>query len=459
MGTAGAGSSKTLPQFFNIMPTTLQSPPMAKLLPSKSVLIDQIPTALQELWQTSANALRANSFGLVIYEPAPIQQLLTALGFYDGPIDGINGPLTRDALAKSQQAYDLQITGKANEVTFAKLEEAYMAASKQNITPTAAEQNYRAADAIAEAGPSRIVTLCATNSTATELHAEVSAYSPIQKRQQSQMLGCEYVLFSGNAALLAENSHVVLDLLIPDLPLYVWWKGTPKVEQKLFTGLADQATHVIVDSATFVDSVVDFLLIPPLFAKGWSIIDINWQRIAPWQELTAATFDPPERRAAIGEIDEVEINFERGSSAQAWMYIAWLAGRLGWEPKSYQMVGGDYQLRQLEFMSIDGRLVKVELASMPIAEVGDVVGDLMGIKLASSNPKANCNTIICSETDGCMRMESGGKAQSGLVEQVNSLADQNAEQLVAANFHRANRDWLYEETMIMLSKILALNAG
>jgi glucose-6-phosphate dehydrogenase assembly protein OpcA len=440
------------------MPTTLQSPPMAKLLPSKSVAISEIPTALQELWQNNSTALRANTFSLVVYEPAPIQQLLTALGFYDGPIDGINGPLTRDALAKSQQAYDLKITGKANEVTFAKLEEAYLAASKQKIAPTAAEQNYRAADAIAEAGPSRIVTLCATNSLATELESQVSAYSPIKKRQQSEMLGCEYVMFSGNAALIEAHSAVILDVLLPDLPLYVWWKGTPKVEHELFKGLANQATHVLVDSATFVDSIVDFLLIPPLLAQGRSIIDINWQRIAPWQELTAATFDPPERRNAINEIDEVEINFERGSSAQAWMYLAWLAGRLGWEPQSYKMVGGDYQLRQLQFLSGDGRTVNVELASMPIAEVGEVVGDLMGIKLASSNPKANCTTILCSETDGCMRMESGGKAQSGLVEQVNSLADQNAEQLVAANFHRSNRDWLYGETMTVLSKILSLNA-
>jgi glucose-6-phosphate dehydrogenase assembly protein OpcA len=441
------------------MPTTLQSPPMAKLLSSKNVAIKDIPAALQELWQANADAQRAKTFSVVIYEPAPIQQLLMALGFYDGPVDGINGPLTQDALAKSQQAYDLTITGKANEVTFAKLEEAFLAASKQKITPTAATQNYRAADAIAEAGPSRIVTLCATNSQANELESQVSAYSPITKRQQSTILGCEYVMFSGNAALLEANSLVVEETLLPELPLYVWWKGTPKVDNALFRSLIDRAAHVLLDSATFVDSMVDFMLIPPLLAEGRSIIDINWQRIAPWQELTAATFDPPERRNAINDIDLVEVNFERGSSAQAWMYIAWLAGRLGWEPQSYQMIGGDYQVRQLQFLASDGRTIKAELASMPIPEVGEVVGDLMGIKLDSTNPKSNCNTILCSETAGCMRMESGGKAQSGLVEQVNSLADQNAEQLVAANFHRSNRDWLYAETMTVLSKILSLNAG
>jgi glucose-6-phosphate dehydrogenase assembly protein OpcA len=63
------------------------------------------------------------------------------------------------------------------------------------------------------------------------------------------------------------------------------------------------------------------------------------------------------------------------------------------------------------------------------------------------------------ETKGCMRMETSGKAQTGLIEQVNSLADQNAEQLVTASFNRSSRDWLYEETMLLLGKILALTAN
>jgi glucose-6-phosphate dehydrogenase assembly protein OpcA len=251
----------------------------------------------------------------------------------------------------------------------------------------------------------------------------------------------------------------VWDVLVSDLPLYVWWKGSPKPELELFQGLADRATHLLLDSATFVDSIEDLLQVKSLLAKGWSVIDINWQRISPWQELTAATFDPPERRNSIAEIDRVEVNFERGSSAQAWMYIAWLAGRLDWEPTAFKSIGGDYQLREIHFQAANGREVLVEMASMPIVEVGDVVGDLMGIKLASTNPAANCTTILCSETEGCMRIESHGKAQTGLVEQVNSLADQNAEQLVASNFRRASQDWLYEDTMKILSKMLNLVAG
>jgi glucose-6-phosphate dehydrogenase assembly protein OpcA len=441
------------------MNTTLQMPPMARLLPSKPVDVQAIGAALEQLWQDNANnAIRANTFSLIVYEPAPIQQLLTALGFYDGPIDGINGPLTQEALAKSQEAYDLQITGKANEVTFAKLQEAFLAASKQNITPTAAEQNYRAADAIAQAGPCRIVTLCAI--AGAELKAEISAYCPIQRQQQNKMLCCEYVTLSGDPHSLEANREIIQGLLVPNLPQYLWWKGSPKVEMELFQTIGSQVPHVILDSATFTESTEDLQLVAKLLKEQhFPIGDINWQRISPWQELTAATFDPPDRRTAVMEIDAVEVNFERGSSAQAWLYLAWLAGRLGWEPIGHRYTGGDYRLREIQFRNAAGQPVMAELASMPVANVGEVVGDLMGIKLSSSNPTANCNTILCSETEGCMRMETGGKAQTGLVEQVNSLADQNAEQLVTNYFNRSNRDWLYEDTMILLGKMLALTAN
>lgn len=429
---------------------------MARLLPSQTVDIEAIESTLTELWQTqAAQATRAHTFSLLIYEPAPVQHLLTVLGFYDGPIDGINGPLTREALAKAQEAYDLQITGKANENTFVKLQEAFLAASKQHITPIAAEQNYRSADAIAQAGPCRIVTLCAIPSA--ELQAQVSSYCPIRRQQQERMLCCEYVTISGDPLQLETLQNTISNLLVPHLPQHLWWKGTPRAEMQLFQSLVGQVPHVIVDSATFNDSNSDLQLVAKLLHQQVAIVDINWQRIAPWQELTAATFDPPDRRNSVVEIDIVEVNFERGSSAQAWLYLAWLATRLEWQPIAQRFGGGDYRLREITFQAGHGRPVQVELASMPVVDAGEVVGDLMGVKLASTNPQANCNTILCSETEGCMRMETGGKAQTGLVEQVTSIADQNAENLVTTYFNRASRDWLYEETMAMLGKILALS--
>ena len=48
-----------------------------------------------------------------------LQRALGELGFYDGPIDGIDGPRTRMAVAAYQRAHGLESTGRADERLFA----------------------------------------------------------------------------------------------------------------------------------------------------------------------------------------------------------------------------------------------------------------------------------------------------------------------------------------------------
>ena len=68
-------------------------------------------------------ATRATTFSLVVYEPEETQQILTTLGFYSGPIDGIPGPRTAAALREAQKSYGLRVTGEASAETLAKLRE------------------------------------------------------------------------------------------------------------------------------------------------------------------------------------------------------------------------------------------------------------------------------------------------------------------------------------------------
>ncbi len=52
-------------------------------------------------------------WGLQAFDPLPlqVQGALQAYGYYDGPIDGIIGPLTREALERFQRTYGLSVTG------------------------------------------------------------------------------------------------------------------------------------------------------------------------------------------------------------------------------------------------------------------------------------------------------------------------------------------------------------
>jgi peptidoglycan hydrolase-like protein with peptidoglycan-binding domain len=46
-----------------------------------------------------------------------VQTELTQEGYYNGPVDGIFGPLTRDAVAKYQIAKHLEVTGSLSAQT------------------------------------------------------------------------------------------------------------------------------------------------------------------------------------------------------------------------------------------------------------------------------------------------------------------------------------------------------
>jgi glucose-6-phosphate dehydrogenase assembly protein OpcA len=130
---------------------------------------------------------------------------------------------------------------------------------------------------------------------------------------------------------------------------------------------------------------------------------------------------------------------------------------LKWQPISFTETKGDYDLRHIQFKGPNQKPIAAELASIPVTDSGEILGDLVGIRLGSTNPDANCSTILCSETGGCMRMEAGGGAQLGRTEQVTSTTDQNAEFLLSQQLQRWGRDVLFEETLELAVQIVKLH--
>lgn len=452
-----------------------QSPPIVSLQPPKDVSITEIESELRQIWQSYGStgdygdfpsAIRASTFSLVIYEPEETQQLLAALGYYSGPMDGIVGPRMVAALKAAQKVYGLHRTGKADETTKAKLREEYTERLKNGTTTTADGSQalqYSAdfeaagvADAIAAANPCRIIALFPVAGEDKGVTAQVSASCPIQKHSKSTLVCCEYITLTGTADALERIGGLIAELMIGELPKFLWWKGTPDPEYGLFKRLAGLSNSVIIDSSAFNETEAEVSQIHTLMTQGTQMADLNWRRLAPWQELTAEAFDPPERRAALSEVDRVTIDYEKGNQAQALMFLGWLASRLQWRPISYQKEGGDYDIRRVQFTTSDQRTVEAELAGIPIADVGEVAGDLISIRVGSTNQEADCCTVLCSETTGCMRMEAGGGAQSCRIQQVTPLFDQKTEQLLSQQLQRWGREVLYEESMAVTAQILKL---
>ncbi|EKQ68312.1 opcA protein [Leptolyngbyaceae cyanobacterium JSC-12] len=436
--------------------------PLVALQRPKDISLDEIEAELSAIWHSqngvNSAATRASTFSMVVYEPEEFQQLLGVLGFYKGPIEGMLGPQTKEAIALAQRAYGFKETGRFDPQTLARLREEVAKLPPDQVKLTNIDlRGTGVSEAIAAQNPCRIITLCPTWGVDEGVTAQVSAYCPVHKTG-SNLICSEYITLRGTKAALSRVGETVKSLMIPDLPKFVWWKATPNLEQELFKQMVESCNCIVMDSSYFIEPESEFLKIQSLIESGTYVADLNWHRLAPWQEITAATFDPPERRISLVEIDEVAIDYEKGNASQALMFLSWFASRLGWQPIAFTQDEDDfYEIKRITFSSPNGKEIKAELAAIPITDPGEIVGDLVGLRLGSSNPNANCATILCSETAGCMRMESGGGAQSTIrTEQVTATSDQKAELLLTQQLQRWGRDVLYEESLAIAVQALRL---
>jgi glucose-6-phosphate dehydrogenase assembly protein OpcA len=445
-----------------------QTAPIVALQPPKEVPLADIQAELNQIWSNylastdgdAPAATRAATFSLLVYEPAETQKLLSQLGYYSGPIDGIFGPRMETALHAAQRDFSLPLSAYATPELLDKLKQAIATQSAQGgLQPTLYSQDSAGsglADAIASQSPCRVISLFPHTDDDSTVTAQVSAYCPVQKQQRSNLICCEYVSISGTNQEVAKLSTLIQSLLIPDLPRFMWWKSLPAPEEELFNKLAPHCNAVVFDSSSFSEVLVGLKVIAGLVRNGIQVFDLNWKRLAAWQELTAEAFDPPERRSALLEVDRVTLDYEKGNPAQAFLFMGWLASRLMWKPIKVLREQDQYDIHRIYFVDPNQREIIAELAALPVGEPGEIAGDLIDLKLASTNLEADCCTVLCSQTTGCMRMEAGGGAQSCRVQQVTPLQDQKPEILLSQQLQRWGADKLFEESLALTEQILGL---
>jgi glucose-6-phosphate dehydrogenase assembly protein OpcA len=136
-------------------------------------------------------------------------------------------------------------------------------------------------------------------------------------------------------------ASVVIPLLVPDLPVFLWWTGTPPHDTRRFDDLLALADRLIVDSADFARPDQTLPLIAELAStqgyRSFGITDLNWTRLTPWRELVAAFFDVAAWRPYLDEIVGVRVGFGVDMDgrdihpSQALLLVGWLASRLGWQ--------------------------------------------------------------------------------------------------------------------------------
>jgi glucose-6-phosphate dehydrogenase assembly protein OpcA len=195
-------------------------------------------------------------------------------------------------------------------------------------------------DQVNQQHPGRTLILVAYRDTATpRLEGYVSMRCRLMGGAGKQICG-EEVCIEAGGPLVETAATAVAPLLVPDVPVFLWWKDIPHYEDKLFDRLSQMADRIVIDSAAFDQPYDDLLRLNRMIAdrsRRMRVSDLNWGRLTAWRTLLASFWDVPDYRTRLDEIDLVEISYRSPSDApdqiapRALLMAGWLASRLGWE--------------------------------------------------------------------------------------------------------------------------------
>ncbi len=134
------------------------------------------------------------------------------------------------------------------------------------------------------------------------------------------------VATTGHAAIIS----LTQELSVPDIPTVLWWTGGRLLQSRTFSGLAQNATTVLVDSSGKVCGDEAIRELGEFVTRFPSVVlhDLAFMRLAPWQNTIAQFFDDPALREDLFSLSSLEI--ESGSDAEALYLAGWLGSRLSW---------------------------------------------------------------------------------------------------------------------------------
>jgi glucose-6-phosphate dehydrogenase assembly protein OpcA len=193
-------------------------------------------------------------------------------------------------------------------------------------------------EVVTERHPSRAIVLVADRAAAeSRLEAYVSMRCRLSARGAKQICG-EQVTIEASGPVVETASTAVVPLLVPDVPVFLWWKDIPHYEDKLFSRLSAVADRVVIDSASFDNPHDDLLRLAQLLkGGGLRLSDLNWGRLTSWRSLVASFWDVADYRESLAEIERVTIEYDPPDRAhdeiapKALLAVGWIASCLGWE--------------------------------------------------------------------------------------------------------------------------------
>jgi glucose-6-phosphate dehydrogenase assembly protein OpcA len=229
---------------------------------------------------------------------------------------------------------------------------------------------------------------------------------------QRRHLCCEQVTLHARGRYAVELPSAALPLLVPDLPIFLWWRDAPRLNDKVFSKLGHAADRVIIDSAQFASPYNDLLATNALLklerAEHTGISDLNWARLTSWRTLLANFYDVAEYGEALRRVSRVRIEYiapleSAGEliAPKALILAGWLVSRLGWRMRSQANGAAVVAVEE-----VDGRVVQVlkngrdiSLEFQPVKKPGMMSGWITRVELRAEGDEA-ASFVVSRSEDG-----------------------------------------------------------
>lgn len=198
--------------------------------------------------------------------------------------------------------------------------------------------------------PSRSIVIVERPETDTTLDTWVSVHC--QTNDHTSLCN-EQVMIEASSDVLEQVSSLVLALIVPDLPIAVWWWGDIKPKAKIFSSLYNLSDRFLLDATTF-EAPVRSLAVEAnqlLTDNGYPIVaDLAWEESLDWRDLITQLFDVPEWALRLSDLTDIHLWYDwvrdiPRNPSEAFLIAGWLANRLDWQPAAASRSGdGAYRL-------------------------------------------------------------------------------------------------------------------
>jgi glucose-6-phosphate dehydrogenase assembly protein OpcA len=320
-----------------------------------------------------------------------------------------------------------------------------------------AERASEAMASLAIRHPSRTILLeTAADAPADGLDAMVRTQCAHAPGGQSHLCFEEIRLLARGATAL-HLASVVEPLLMSNLPAYLWWLGRPPGSHDPLIGLCDR---LIVDSAEFPDALVGLAALDACTVavdKHLEVGDLGWRRMAPWCQLLAQFFDPPDARPYQRRIRRVAVDYAAAPGgvvgASPLLLVGWLAARLDWEPETANTARGALDaLFAPSRLGGEGEGIVAQVRARSGTSLP--AGALLGVTLTAGSGDATATFELRAGDDEACAMTAVMLPGVREMERMAPLGRATRAELLARELERPGADPIYAESLAMVGRLV-----